>query len=69
MPSVTEAFHIHRFETLRDLLLSIKKTGVRGLGAQPPIRWTRGLLDRVESVYRDRYGEIVVTSQIIYAVN
>lgn len=64
--SVTEAFYTYEFDTLKELLVSIKRTGTRGFGANPPQRWTRGLLERVEAAYRERYGRIVVTSQLIY---
>ncbi|MDR3707076.1 MAG: methyltransferase domain-containing protein [Capsulimonadaceae bacterium] len=63
--TVAQVEYTQRFETLRDLLTAIKKSGVRGDGESPALSWTRGLIDRIEEAYRSHFGEIVATHQIL----
>jgi malonyl-CoA O-methyltransferase len=57
-----EEFEINlQFESVRDLLASIKKTGVRGAGSSPSLRWTRQFMARIEDAYRTEQGEINAT--------
>lgn len=54
-----------RFDSLADLLRSIKYTGTRGL-PEGPKQWTPGLFREVESAYLARYRHIVTTYQVYY---
>lgn len=52
------------FPTLRALLSNIKATGTRGRGVRPPVHWTAGLIETLESRYRREFGTIRVTYQV-----
>ena len=54
-----------RFDSLQDLLRSIKLTGTRG-DSSPQFHWTPGFLKQVESIYKEVYGTILVSYDIIY---
>jgi malonyl-CoA O-methyltransferase len=53
------------FESLADLLRSIKHTGTRGL-PEGPKHWTPGLFREVERAYLAHYRRIVATYQVYY---
>jgi len=66
--TVTQIEYTQRFDTVRELLATIKKSGVRGEGATPPLYMTRGLIDRVEAAYRRLFGEVDATYHLLIGV-
>ena len=63
---IDEQRYTRTFDSLRELLLHIRRTGTRG---QPEIsqrRWTPGRLAEVERIYRQRYGSIRASYQVFY---
>lgn len=50
------------FDDLRDLLRSIKLTGARG--RRSGVRWTPGMLKKLERTYREEFGRIRATYQV-----
>lgn len=54
-----------RFDSLLDLLRSIKHTGT---GGSPGRLWTPRRLQRLEGCYREQFGEIVATYQVFVIV-
>ena len=59
---VSERRYRQDFETLGDLLRSIRYTGTRGAGARDA--WSPGRLARVEEAYRELHGGIRTTYQV-----
>lgn len=59
---VAERRYHQDFETLTDLLRSIRYTGTRGGGTRDS--WSPGRLARVEEAYREMYGGIRATYQV-----
>ena len=47
-----------------ELLEKIKYSGIRGNGLVKKIYFSRGLLDKLEKAYRDKFQEIRATYQI-----
>ena len=60
--SIREERYVREFRQLRDLLRTIKHTGTRG--RDTGLRWTPGLLKRVERAYLDRHENIRATYQV-----
>jgi hypothetical protein len=54
-----------QFDSLADLLRSIKHTGTRGL-PEGPKNWTPGLFREVERAYLAQYRQIRATYQVFY---
>jgi malonyl-CoA O-methyltransferase len=61
---VEEREYQEHFSSLQDLLSNIKLTGTRGSGSDLQITWTRGLMQRLEETYLDRFGSISATYQV-----
>jgi malonyl-CoA O-methyltransferase len=60
---VAERAYRQEFEDLADLLRSIRYTGTGGGGPREP--WSPGRLARVERAYRERFGAIRATYQVL----
>jgi malonyl-CoA O-methyltransferase len=54
------------YASLKELLLRIKYTGTRGEGAMNGKAWTKGKLESLERVYRERFGSITATYQVFF---
>ncbi|MFC1808246.1 methyltransferase domain-containing protein [Candidatus Omnitrophota bacterium] len=54
------------FESLLDLLRSIKYTGTSGIGVSGAGDWTKGKIEQLEEVYKSIYGKIVATSEVFF---
>lgn len=65
-PRVSEEIRRESFSCLRDLLLKIKYSGIRGNGLGKEGPFTRRNLDRIEELYRDKFKAISVTYQVFY---
>ncbi len=63
---IRERVIVERYGSLIELLNKIRYTGTRGYGAGLAGALSRGMLERIEDVYRTRYKEISVTYQIIF---
>lgn len=57
---------IRVFPTVTDLFKSIKYTGTKGRGIAEKKIWTRHFLEKLDTAYRHRYGDIAVTYQVFY---
>ena len=62
---VLQCRYQRNFESLADLLRSIKHTGTRGI-PEGPKHWTPGLFREVERAYLAHYRRIVATYQVFY---
>jgi len=60
-----ERHYTRTFPNLGALLRSIRYTGTRGQPCGPAVDWTPGRLQQVERAYRERYGEIQASYQVI----
>jgi malonyl-CoA O-methyltransferase len=63
---VYEKIHRENFSCLRDLLLKIKYSGIRGNGLGKKKFFSRQNLDRMQALYLDRFKGISVTYQVFY---
>ncbi len=63
---IDERIVTEKYESLRQLLDSIKYTGTRGEGVENLTPGKRGILDKIEDAYLAKYGEIKATYQIFY---
>lgn len=61
---ITEVCYKESFKNLKELLDKIKYSGIRGNGLRGKVYFSRGLLERLEKAYLDRFGEIDATYQI-----
>ena len=61
---ISEISYQETFVSLRELLEKIKYSGIRGNGLVKKIYFSRGLLDKLEKAYRDKFQEIRATYQI-----
>ena len=62
-PEVEKFTYRERYASLPDLMKSIKYTGVRGDGGSKGF-WTPGIVRRIESVYKQKFGGIVATYEV-----
>jgi len=62
--SVKEIITQEEYPSLKDLLKSIKHTGVRGCMAGCDYIWSQGLLEEIEDIYMNNNGRITATYQI-----
>ena len=62
--SVKEIVTQEEYPSLKDLLKSIKHTGVRGGMAGCDYIWSQGLLEAIEDIYMNNNGRITATYQI-----
>jgi len=65
---VGERRYFRRFASLKELLVSIKYTGVRGRRSGSAMAWTPGLLARVERACRERHGGIHATYRVLFCM-
>ncbi|MDP3042109.1 MAG: malonyl-ACP O-methyltransferase BioC [Candidatus Omnitrophota bacterium] len=63
---VNEVCYKESFGSLKELLEKIKYSGIRGNGLSKEVYFSRGLLERLEKAYRDRFQEIGVTYQVFF---
>lgn len=63
---VIEKIYQENFSCLRDLLLKIKYSGIRGNGLGKKKFFSPQNLDRMQAIYLDRFKEIAVTYQVFY---
>lgn len=64
--SVEEEVLKEKYDSLLELLTKIKHTGARGQGTGSKDIWTLRSIDKVEKVYRAKFGKIVATYQILF---
>lgn len=62
--TITEIVYKETFSSLRDLLIKIKYSGVRGKGLGNGIALDRRVLNRLEECYLDKFKQIRATYQI-----
>ncbi len=63
---VNEICYKESFGNLKGLLEKIKYSGIRGNGLSKKVYFSRGLLERWEKAYLDRFQEIGVTYQVFF---
>jgi len=63
---INEVCYKESFDSLKGLLEKIKYSGIRGNGLSQKVYFSRGLLERLEKVYLDRFGEICATYQVFF---
>lgn len=63
---VAERRYTQTFPSLAALLRSIRYTGTRGRPCGPEIHWTPGRLAQVECAYREQYGTIQASYQVLF---
>ena len=58
-------------DSLSELLHKIKYTGTRGAGTGKKGFWTKGMINKLERIYREKFGKIIVTYHVLFcqAVN
>ncbi|MBF0544590.1 MAG: malonyl-ACP O-methyltransferase BioC [Candidatus Riflebacteria bacterium] len=65
---VHENIFFQKFSSVFDLLKNIKLTGTnRKTGAQR-IAWTKKLLESLDKIYKEKYGEIIASYQVFYFI-
>lgn len=62
--SIKELIIEEEYPSLNELLSKIKYTGARGDGGNSSFLWSRALLNKIEDVYRARFGLVRATYQI-----
>jgi len=63
---INEVCYKEGFSSLKGLLEKIKYSGIRGNGLSNKVYFSRGLLERLEKAYLDRFQEIGVTYQVFF---
>ena len=63
---VEEELYKERYGSLDELLRKIKYSGVRGGGLGRDGFWTKEMLQRLEGIYKNNFGEIIATHQIFF---
>ncbi|MBU4252118.1 MAG: malonyl-ACP O-methyltransferase BioC [Candidatus Omnitrophica bacterium] len=63
---INEVCYKESFGSLKGLLEKIKYSGIRGNGLSKKVYFSRGLLERWEKAYLDRFQEIGVTYQVFF---
>ncbi len=63
---ITEVCYKESFDNLKGLLEKIKYSGIRGNGLNKKVYFSRGLLERLEKAYLDRFQEIRATYQVFF---
>lgn len=63
---INEAGYKEKFTSLKGLLEKIKYSGISGGGLGGKVYFSRGLLERLEKAYLDRFQEIRVTYQVFF---
>ncbi len=63
---VVEKSYQENFSCLRDLLLNIKYSGIRGNGLGKKKIFSPQNLDRMQTIYLDKFKDIAVTYQVFY---
>ena len=63
---VVEKIYQENFSCLRDLLLNIKYSGIRGNGLGKKKFFSLRNLDRMQAIYLDKFKDIAVTYQVFY---
>lgn len=63
---IDEIFYREKFNNLKELLEKIKYSGIRGNGLGGKVSFSRGLLERLEKAYLDKFKEICVTYQVFF---
>lgn len=63
---INEICYKESFGSLKGLLEKIKYSGIRGNGLSKKVYFSRGLLERWEKAYLDRFQEIGVTYQVFF---
>ncbi len=64
--TVTAEILSEEISTLWELLRKIKYTGARGEGINRKGFWTPRAIDKLEEIYRKRFGKIIVTYQVFF---
>ena len=63
---ISEVCYQEDFSSLKGLLEKIKYSGIRGNGLNKSVYFSRGLLEKLENAYRDRFQKICVTYQVFF---
>ena len=63
---INEVCYKEFFGSLKRLLEKIKYSGIRGNGLGKKVYFSRGLLEKLEKAYLDRFQEICVTYQVFF---
>lgn len=63
---VEERRYEESFSSLKDLLKTIKYTGVRGQSADSSPTWTPHMLAEMRRIYEDKYDEVRATYQVFF---
>lgn len=63
---INEVCYKESFTSLKGLLEKIKYSGIRGDGLVGKVYFSRGLLEKIEKAYLDRFREIHVTYQVFF---
>lgn len=63
---IKEVYYRESFTGLKGLLEKIKYSGIRGSGLSKKIYFSRGLLEKLEKAYLDKFQEISVTYQVFF---
>lgn len=63
---INEVGYKESFTSLKGLLEKIKYSGIRGNGLGGKVYFSRGLLERLEAAYRNKFQEICVTYQVFF---
>lgn len=63
---INEVCYKETFDSLKGLLEKIKYSGIRGSGLNKKVYFSRGLLERLEKAYLDKFQEICVTYQVFF---
>lgn len=63
---INEVCYKESFGSLKELLEKIKYSGIRGNGLSGKVYFSRGLLERLEKAYLDKFQEICVTYQVFF---
>ena len=64
--SVSEQIIEEEAVSLPELLRKIKYTGTRGAGVNKKGFWTPRMIDKLEQIYREKFGKIIVTYQVFF---
>jgi len=63
---INEISYQENFINLKQLLEKIKYSGIRGNGLSKKVYFSRGLLERLEKTYLDKFQKICVTYQVFF---
>lgn len=64
--SIREKVVEEEYPSLLELLKKIKYTGARGSGLNGSFMWKRGLIEKIENIYKQKFGRIVATYQVFF---